>query len=220
MERPYPKPDKDGPYQLIVEGKEDLHFFGNFQEKMWNNGQIDEGAYIRVMDGKDQTEKLKGVLLSLMAFAQRSDPVRAIGLIGDADDDPGAMFSSLQGAVAAVGTLPVPSQIGVFQTGTRRQPRVGILVLPPDRPGIRETLCLEAVSSEPVMPCVEDFMDCVVANGNNPHDMRKARLLAYLAAQNDTDSRIGIAVQRGYIPWDSPVFEIVRQFLKDLTEPA
>lgn len=212
-------PPKDSPYQLIVEGPDDRFFFGAFQTKMQNKKQINERAFIVEMDGIDQIEKLKGLL---GALAQRSDPVKAIGLICDADNDPDEKFSRMRRVIEAVPTLPIPSQIGIFQAGASGQPRVGILVLPHDRRGIRETLCLEAIfqSQKQVMSCVDAFMNCVVETGNQPHEMEKARLLAYLAAQNDTDARIGIAVERGYIPWESPVFKIIRQFLKDLTEPT
>jgi hypothetical protein len=207
-------PSKDSPYQLIVEGVDDGAFLGKFQEKMLQDGQINERAYIWNMGGIYQDRELRKYLSGLIL---RSTPVKAIGLIRDADQDPQAAFASITGVLKQINGVPVPSQITKFQVDTQKDLRVGVLILPHDRPGIRETLCLEAVSSAPVIQCVDDFMDCVIAQGNQPHTEDKARLLAYLAAQENTDARTGIAVERDYIPWRSPAFEIIRQFLQDLT---
>jgi hypothetical protein len=209
-------PSKNSPYQIIVEGPDDVAFFGDFQTKMVQENQLDDRAWIQSIGGKNQTNKLKTIL---GALAVRSDPVRSIGLIRDADQDHRTSFLEWKGAVQSVSGLLVPVEIGRFQAAAAGGPRVGILVLPHDRPGIRETLCLEAVSRHPVMSCVDDFMNCVASKGNSPHSEHKSRLLAYLSAQQETDGRVGIAVTKGYIPWNSPAFEILAQFLKELLEP-
>ncbi len=202
-------PTEDSPYQLIVEGPDDVAFFGALQTELYKQGRLNERAFIKIMGGKFQSRNTKKLLLGLKL---RSIPVKTIALICDADQNPQAAFSSMQGIVASA-DLPVPLEIGTFQGG---ELRVGILVLPHDRPGIRETLCLEAVSGEPVLQCVDEFMQCAASYGHLPHSADKARLLAYLAAQTDTEARTGIAVERGILPWDSPAFAIIVRFLEDL----
>lgn len=205
------KPNKNAPWQLIVEGIDDLYFFAELQVKMAQAGQLTRLAHIHKIDGKNNIVELREVLSS---FALRRD-VNAIGLIRDADDDPQAAFQSWTGAVSGVG-LPVPARIGQI---TQTQPRVGILVLPPDRPGIRETLCLEAVQGDTAMPCIDDYIACLqnkLAASHFPHSEAKARLGAYLASRREAEFRTGVAIKNGTLPWDSPAFAPIHDFLRRL----
>jgi len=52
-----------------------------------------------------------------------------------------------------------------------------------------------------------------------PRNPDKARLGVYLASRQETDFRTGIAVERGYIPWNSPAFKEVCDFLQRLIQP-
>ncbi|NDJ76948.1 MAG: hypothetical protein GYB65_11890 [Chloroflexi bacterium] len=215
------RPPKDSPYQLIVEGPDDLFFFGEFQTQLLKAGLIPDRAYITELGGKDQTLELRKFLSGLIP---RSKPVLGIGLIRDADHDPAATFTSVQSVLRQVDGLSVPTVIGKFKVDAARNLRVGVLIIPPDRPGIRETVCLDALAEHPIGPCVDAFVDCVSETGSIPYFENKpdyfkdkGRLLAYLAAQEHTDYRIGIALARGFIPWDHTAFDSFVRFFQGLT---
>jgi hypothetical protein len=208
------RPDPNNPYQIIVEGSDDLSFFIAFQNRMLQAREILQCAFIKEMQDKDQNREHRKHLLALSLSPV---PVRAIGIIRDADENPDIEFAKVQGIVRSVDRLPIPTQIGTFQHNANF--RVGILILPHDHSGTRETLCLEAVAKQPVLPCIDSFLTCIKVIGDAPYSEDKARLLAYLAAQKETSGRIGNAIEKGYIPWNSPTFEIIRRFLRDLNAP-
>ena len=205
------EPHKNSPYQLIVEGPDDRAFFGAFQERMQKAGLIDERAWIKAVGGVNYISEWRD---TIEGFLARPNPPRAIGLVRDADEDPAAAFQSLRDLVAGIEGLPVPERAGEFAEAGGL--RLGILVLPPDRPGTRETVCLQAVADEPVMDCVESYLACVQETGIGLHSEDKSRLQAFLAAQEHADSRTGIAINRGLLPWDCPAFAVIHAFLQAL----
>jgi hypothetical protein len=84
-------------------------------------------------------------------------------------------------------------------------------------PGMLEDLCLEAVASDPAAPCLDEYFTCVFQRGNRrPVEVAKARVHAWLASQLKPDLRLGEAAEAGYWPWNSPVFDQLRAFLRAL----
>lgn len=82
-----------------------------------------------------------------------------------------------------------------------------------------ETLCVEAIRNDAVFPCIEEFFDCAEQQGATPpKDIRRAKNLAqaYLATRDEAQMYPGIAAYRGYWPWDDPVFDQLKQFLRTL----
>ena len=49
-----------------------------------------------------------------------------------------------------------------------------------------------------------------------PGNLAKAKVHAWLASQVDPDKRLGEAAQAGYWPWDSCVFESLKDFMRNL----
>jgi hypothetical protein len=65
--------------------------------------------------------------------------------------------------------------------------------------------------------CIDEYFECVRANkGKSPNQISKARIHAWLAAQNPPDLRLGEAAQKGFIDWDNPSFDQLRNFLTTL----
>jgi len=95
---------------------------------------------------------------------------------------------------------------------------VGIFVWPDCRsPGQLESLCLAAISEEPVMECVTHYMDCLAhIRPTLPQPADKARLHVFLASCNKPGLRLGEAAEAGYFSWEQPVFEPLKRFLQDL----
>jgi hypothetical protein len=83
--------------------------------------------------------------------------------------------------------------------------------------GMLETLCLQAVSSDPVMPCIDQYLQCVRdLAGTEPSNPSKAYLHTFLASRPEPGLLLGQAAHRNYLPWDSPAFNDVKQFIQTL----
>jgi len=80
-----------------------------------------------------------------------------------------------------------------------------------------EDLVLEALRLDSLIDCIDRYFECVgAAKGSSPNQISKARVHAWLAAQDPPDMRLGIAAQRGFIPWDNPSFDQLKNLLTAL----
>jgi hypothetical protein len=82
-------------------------------------------------------------------------------------------------------------------------------------PGMLETLCLQSVEEDPVMTCVDEYLQCVQEIREVAH-LHKARLHAFLASQKEPGLLLGESADKKYWPWDHPAFDQIRQFLDAL----
>ena len=203
------------PRLLLVEGTDDYWFFRRIIERRQSTGiQIIE------FGGKDKLgEFLTNVLVPRV---KATDMVRIIGIVRDADDFYDRAFQSVGDSVRRAG-LPVPLPPLNYANGNLdgNAIQVATYIMPDNAsPGELETLCLEAARGSETMFCVEGFFECLSTIDNVPSKEDKARLGAFLSAnRDDPNLRIGEALSAGVIPWDSPAFAGVHQFL-DLMDDA
>jgi len=218
---PAPKLDKPNkPKQLIVEGRDAEEFFSALLRKIG----LAEEIQIQNFGGVNQ---LASFLQEFQYFLQavRQAPgsegllvqeIISLGIVRDTERESGPedAFSSVCRALNGIG-LTAPGQIGIFEGSN---PRVGVLILPDAKKrGMLETLCLRSVADHPAMQCVNEYFDCVKEQlGKLPKNMDKARVQAFVAAKPKYVPHLGLAAHRGYWPWDSPVFDHVKQFLREL----
>ena len=82
-----------------------------------------------------------------------------------------------------------------------------------------EDLCLAAVADDPAMRCVDEYFSCLEDQSISQREsaIPKARLHAFLASRERPGLRLGEAAEKNDIPLDSPVFEPVVNFLRQLT---
>jgi hypothetical protein len=136
-----------------------------------------------------------------------------LGIVRDAEDDPTAAFQSVCSGLQNA-QLAIPSKTCIFAGNT---PRIGVLILPDsNRKGMLETLCLQSVESDPIILCIDEYFCCIKRISKSPRVMDKARLLAFLASRYESVSQLGRASQKNCWPWDSSVFDHVKQFLREL----
>ena len=197
------------PRLLLVEGVDDEIFFQRIIER-----RKIEGIQVIPFYGKDKFGNfLTNVLVPGM---KSSDGVKAIGVTRDADKDYTRAFQSVGDSLRIAG-LPVPSGPLIFAGGTFEDATIQIAayIMPNNcSEGELETLCLEAVRQAPTMPCVDSLFECLASINHVPAKEDKARLGAFLSTEKeDPNLRIGQAIMTGVIPWDSPAFECVHQFL-------
>lgn len=194
----------EGTKLLIGEGIEDQRFL----QAMLRHLGIDD-IQVEQYGGK---HKLAGYL---KALALRSDysNVTVIGITRDADGDAADAFRSVRDALGELG-LPTPREHGAIADG---EPKVGTFIFPDGvSPGMLEDLCFQSVEDDPTADCVRQFFKCVATVGRTPENMSKARVHAWLAAQEPPDKRLAEAAEKDYWPWDNVAFDDLKKFLRSL----
>lgn len=193
------------PRLLVVEGIEACVFFDALLKQMG----LADTVQTQDFGGVNELSSFLRTLPGTSGFRQ----VTSLGIVRDAENNAQSAFQSVCGSLKRA-ELSVPQQPMVGASGS---PKVSVFVLPDcSSPGMLETLCLQSVETDPVMSCVAEYFECVEANGILPNNTDKARLHAFLASRNKPGLRLGEAAAKGYWPWDSPVFDPLRQFLRAL----
>jgi hypothetical protein len=187
---------------LVVEGKDEEFFFAALLRQMGLSG-----IQVLPIGGKDRLK----MNLSLLRVSPDFSMVKSLVIIRDADDDSDSSFQSVCYCLGREG-LSVPKKPGEF---TGSHPRVCVIVMPGGgTPGMLEDLCLKSVSSYSEMKCVDDFFQCLKIKGASfPKKESKARVQVFLASREETMRHLGLAAEKGYWPWDSPVFSELKSLL-------
>ncbi len=193
------------PKLLLGEGREEQIFFTAFLAHL-NISDVQVEQY----GGK---QKLPSYLRNLPKTPGYLEVI-SLGITRDADDSAQSAFQSVCSSLNTA-SLPVPSKPGEIAGDS---PQVSVMILPDGQnSGMLEDLCLAAVETDPVLQCVDEYFDCVYrTSGRKPNNMAKARVHTWLASQLEPDKRLGEAAKAGYLPWDSPGFDSLKQFLQAL----
>lgn len=196
------------PILILVEGPSDKFFFECFCEKQ-NFENID---FICVEGKPNFSKQIKALKLSSNFDAV----VKSLGIIRDSDDNQVGSFQSIGDALRSAG-MPVPSAPMEI---AGEEIRVCSLLLPGNgRPGELEDLIIESWKDDPVSECVDEYFKCVERKKRYlPRKLSKAKVQVYLGSQKEIDDRIGIAAKKGYIDFDHPAFNIIRDFLSRITQ--
>lgn len=200
---------------LLVEGQDEVNFFHAFLHHL---GLID--VQVIEVGGKYSFQNEFPTFLALSG----SERITAFAIIRDADLSHASTFSSIKNLLETFGQ-PCPTESGKF---TDTPTKVGVFILPGNaETGMLESLCLQAVSDHPSMPCVEQFIYCLgetlerkkseTSDSTHiayyPKNEEKAKMLAFLSTLYESTTSIGIAAQKGYWPFDHMALEELRNFL-------
>jgi hypothetical protein len=160
---------------LLVEGEDEEYLFDALLEDL----KLEKNIQVFGVGGKD---KFPNDLEKYKKNVPGFEIVTSLGIIRDADNDPQAAFQSVCSALNNAG-LPVPNAPLQSKDGP---PKVTIMIVPDsDRTGMLEDLCLDSVSDDPAMPCIDQYFECL--RGNNriltENDIPKARVRAFLVSR-------------------------------------
>ena len=193
------------PKQLLAEGKDAASFFDAFLSHCNLTGfQIQDFGGIN---------ELRGFLKALKITPGFVEIVTSLAVIRDAETDPTAAFNSVCSSLSAA-SLPVPTAPANL---VHDSPKVGIYILPdPHSRGMLESLCLRAVSLDPVAPCLDLYFNCLRELGHYPTNMEKARFQAFLASRLRPGLIIGHAAYAGFLNFGSNEYDSLRLFLTTL----
>ncbi|WP_227789369.1 MULTISPECIES: DUF3226 domain-containing protein [unclassified Nodularia (in: cyanobacteria)] len=140
----------------------------------------------------------------------------SLGITRDADESTKSAFDSICGSLKNA-KLPVPNYPKEIIGDS---PKVSILILPEYQDsGMLEDVCLEAIKTDKAIKCIDDYFQCVYNTAQRQpkyKDISKARIRAWLSSQIEPDKSLGEAAKAGYLPWDSPAFNAMKQFLQAL----
>jgi hypothetical protein len=211
------------PAILLVEGRTPEMFFRELIEKHLRlSSKIEAFTF-----GDKGSSNLRKFLNAFATKAEFRENVKRVGIVRDAEmEDATRGFQSVVSAIKGFneantkGSLPVPDQCGVMTEGGAT-PKTGVFILPDcARPGMLESLCLEAIEEaeaagdKKLLPCVDEFFDCVQEQGNQPKNSAKARMAGYILAKDVIDPQLGLAARKGVIPWDAKAFAPLTEFVR------
>ena len=158
---------------LLVEGKDELNLFSELLIDL----KLEQDIQIIDVGGKDKFQN------SLAGLRRRTgfNTVASVGIVRDADDNPGGAFQSVCSALKNTG-LPQPHR--PLQR-TDDTPQVTIMVVPGiETKGMIEDVCLESVRDDPAMICVEQYFQCLAKQRDIlPQNIAKARVHTFLASR-------------------------------------
>ncbi|MBN2830265.1 MAG: hypothetical protein JXR56_08090 [Candidatus Cloacimonetes bacterium] len=191
---------------LLVEGKDEIGFF----ECMLKHLEI---TNIQILDvkGKENFKNEIPLLRKLPGF----NIVEKIGIVRDADDNYSATIKSIRDSLKK-SEFVVDDNPCSFSAGT---PNVGFFIMPDNSSnGELEDLCLDAVKNTEVLECVENNIKCIQVKKENLKKMAKRKVQIFLASQDEIVNSLGLGAQKHYWDFESPVYDSLKQFLKELAD--
>jgi len=211
----------DKPCVLAVEGEDQYYLL---RHVLCVCSLSDSFDVVR-LKGVTQLRPFLGTALVTTGF----DGVQALGVMRDAEEQRQdtcvpAAASALQSVADAfrdvLGVAGLTSHAQVMAGEVAGRPlRVGAFIAPDGvRAGMLEDLCLSTapVRASEALRCVDYYLECLgKANVLRP-TWPKRRLHAYLAACEEPGKKLGEAARAGYLHLDDPVWNPLKQFLRDL----
>ena len=188
---------------LVVEGRDASEFF----EALLRHLNLATEIEVRDFGGVSELRRYLRTLVLTPGFTN----VVSLGIIRDAEADATSAFQSVCNSLSQSG-LSVPRLPMVI---VESKPRVTVFILPDcESPGMLEKLCLQTVSNDTAMPCVEQYFQCLQQRRRTlPTNLPKAQLHTFLASRPKSNLRLGEAAHAGYWPWEDPAFDKLKEFL-------
>ena len=158
---------------ILVEGRDELNLFN----ELLADQKLADAIEVMEVGGKEK------FMTNLRALPNRSGykNVASLGIVRDADANPESAFQSICSVLENV-KLPVP--LAPLQPKHGR-PQVTVMIIPHDKPGMLEDICLDSVSDDLAMDCVAQYFQCLQEKQRilAANDIPKARVSAFLASR-------------------------------------
>ena len=167
---------------ILAEGKDDFHFFCHAC-KFYRN--VDD---VQVMNFKG-IDNLSNYLM-LLANDESYGEVETIVIARDAETDASSAFISMQGSVELANNeksanIPKPTESFAYVQNDSLKTAFMIFSGPQYNTGALEDLCLLTVENDPLLECVDDYLQCAKAKGEQFRRIHKNKLHSFLAGKND-----------------------------------
>lgn len=190
------------PKLIAVEGNDEVNFFNALLKHL----QIND-IQLENFEGKTNFNAKIKAIVNVPGFRN----VKSFALIRDADNlPPQSAFDSIKSSLIAA-KLPIPKQINLF---TDASPSIGVFIMPGNSDeGMLEDLCLDSIKSYPIKNCIDTFIDCSKTEVSN---LSKSKILCYLATKSPLVTSLGLGAVNGHWDLNSPVFNEIKDFLKQM----
>lgn len=197
--------DIRSPNLVVVEGKDDREFIDFLLRKL----NIMDYQIIE-LKGKNNLHKTLPTLTKTSGF----ENVRNLAIFLDANSSVINTFRSIQSALKKA-QLPVPSEPNQVVHG---KVNLGVFLFPDcQSPGALEDLIVKTIDFH-MLECIKDYLSCVQKykaefqlSVNS-----KSVVYSYFAVQDEPSQSFDLALKRGHIDLESPEFDKVKSFLKQL----
>jgi len=185
---------------LLAEGV-DVHRFLIYACRAYQRSDIQVISF----GGNSELRTFLEALKNLEGFSQ----VKALVIARDAETDVTSAIESIKSALGNIG-LPIPSES--FQFQQEDDTKTAFMLFPgPDRnnqcqTGTIEDLCLATISEDPLLNCVNAFLECAKQNQEGEEKLKhpwKCKLYAYLAGKDDhAGKRLSQAAKDNVWNWE------------------
>lgn len=195
------------PNLLLVEGKTDELFFSALNKHL---GFHD----IQIIDvgGTSKFQKR----LEAISVSPKFHIIKSLGIVSDNDSKHPSKtsFECITDYLRYV-NLPTPES-PLLPKGNN--PQVTVMILPSEgKTGMLEDLCLKSIESDPAMPCVNQYCQCLQEKCPSfPKNISKAKVQVFLASRKEAEKGLGIAARDGYWPFENAAFNEVKQFIRSI----
>ena len=196
------------PKQLIVEGPDDARVFEALRRYMnISNLQIQQCG------GYQNLRRFIEAFVDVDDFAS----VRSLAVVADANSNREGRGQSIRNILSNF-ALPTPKE--PLELASDNRLSVAYLVVPHRAEGtMLEDVCLDSVSDDPAMECVDRYFECIGesdAPGPRQTWIPKARAHAFLASRDRPDLRVGEAADRGIWRFEREAFGPLKDLLAAL----
>ena len=198
------------PKVLFVEGWDDEHVV----TELWKRRHGSEPSFY-IQDQKGIESLKDAISLGIKASSRK-----VLGIVADADDDPGGCWDAISDRLGKVGVkLPeVRPPDGIIVYG---QPRVGVWLMPDNqRPGDLEDFVREMIpSNDPAWCLAKRYIQGIPPDAIKFSTKKRSRaeLHAWLATRKEP-GRIGWAIGRGDLQTDGPLCSDFLAWIEGLFE--
>jgi len=161
--------------------------------------------------------------LSGLKLLPNYEKVETIVILRDAEKDAKSAIDSIKSSLRKEG-FSIPKKPCEF---TSSAPRIAYMVLPgfgKDAEGkdflpagTLEDLCIEIVNNDPIMVCVDQYLQCVESKNRKLTHPHKSKLHAYLAGRSEyVGLKIGEAAKAGAWDWEHEKLKSFKQVIMDM----
>ena len=207
---------------LLVEGATDADFI----YALTGNLRLKSAYWVYDYRGKDSLHQA----LELVVRDTRFEELRHLSIIRDAEFDTDA-FGSVCDLIRNANRINPRNQLAVpveDSVPAGEEPKTSVLILSGEGvEGMIEDLVLDAYDDDPIMPCVDSYFSCLEDSGISlKREVKpKARTRVFIAGKNVDDRSSGddsedwelrYVFKSSWWAWDSPVFDPVKAFLRQL----
>lgn len=161
---------------LLAEGKDAYHFFCH----ACNFYREDEDVQVMDFGG---IKELPNFLL-LLANDESYDNVETIVIARDAENDAEAAIESIKHSMKEA-QIPTPKKPFEYTSNAPLKTAFMVFPGPKQKDGTLEDLCLLTVENDPLLDCVDGYLECAKAKGEQFSRIHKNKLHCFLAGKND-----------------------------------